>query len=101
MIGITPAVLTFKGICVLCPPYTFLPTIDQFDYLEAADDEACVKEGVAAVREGKADLILKGKTATSTLMKGVLNKESGLNLGHMISDVFIYETSERLIDLDV
>jgi len=71
--------------------------IDQFDYLEAADDEACVREGVAAVREGKADLILKGKTATSTLMKGVLNKESGLNLGHMMSDVFIYETSERLI----
>ena len=27
MIGITPAVLTRSGMCVLCPPYIFRPTI--------------------------------------------------------------------------
>ena len=25
--GITPEMLIFKGMCVLCPPYTFRPLI--------------------------------------------------------------------------
>jgi phosphate butyryltransferase len=71
--------------------------IDQFDYLNETDDVLCVQEGVKAIQEGIAEVILKGRTATSVVMKGVLNKSSGLNLGGVVSDVFVYETGKKLI----
>ena len=71
--------------------------LDQFDYIDEKDDVLCVKKGVQVVIDGKADVILKGRTATSVLMKGVLEKDAGLNLGGVMSDVFIYETENKLI----
>jgi phosphate butyryltransferase len=43
------------------------------------------------VRESKGDLILKGKTDTSVLLKAVLDKEKGLRISEVISDVLAYE----------
>ncbi len=71
--------------------------IDKFDYIDEKDDDLCVEKGVRAILEGRAEVILKGRTATSTLMKGVLNKSAGLNTGGVMSDVFVYETDEKLI----
>ncbi|KQC09342.1 MAG: hypothetical protein APR54_03720 [Candidatus Cloacimonas sp. SDB] len=70
---------------------------EEFEYIAEKDDVLCVEKGVKAVLEGKADVILKGRTATSVLMKGILNKSSGLAQGGIMSDVFIYETEEKLI----
>ena len=71
--------------------------IDKFDYIDERDDDLCVEKGVRAILEGRAEVILKGRTATSTLMRGVLNKSAGLNTGGVMSDVFVYETDEQLI----
>ena len=71
--------------------------IDQFEYIDEKDDVLCVEKGVNAVMEGKAEVILKGRTATSTLMKGILDKSAGLNSGGVMSDVFVYETDKKLI----
>ncbi len=51
---------------------------------------------VDAVLSNKADLILKGATTTGQLIKGVLNKEKGLQTGNILSDVLVIETKERL-----
>jgi len=69
----------------------------EFEYISEKDDILCVKKGVKAVLEGRADVILKGRTATSVLMKGILDKSTGLAQGGIMSDVFIYETEEKLI----
>lgn len=49
------------------------------------------RTSVQLVREGKADIILKGKTDTSVLLKAVLDKENGLRISEVISDVLAYE----------
>jgi len=54
-----------------------------------------VSIGISLVRDGEAHVILKGKVDTTTLMKGVLSKESGLRTGRLLSDVFIFEYPEK------
>jgi phosphate butyryltransferase len=71
--------------------------IDQFEYIDEKDDVLCVEKGIKAIKEGRAEVILKGRTATSTLMKGILDKSAGLNTGGVMSDVFVYETDKKLI----
>jgi len=71
---------------------------DAFEiYDTGADFPAGAAKAVALVKEGKGDLILKGKCDTGTLLKAVLNKENGLRTGNTMSDVLAYETPERLI----
>jgi len=69
---------------------------DKFEYINEKDDALCVKKAVKSVHEGKADLVLKGKTSTKILMKGVLDKDDGLNKGGVISDILVIETKKRL-----
>lgn len=49
-----------------------------------SDDDAFYK-GIALIREGKGDFIQKGILQTSTLLKGVVNKETGIRTGKSIS----------------
>ncbi|NLO11639.1 MAG: bifunctional enoyl-CoA hydratase/phosphate acetyltransferase [Candidatus Cloacimonetes bacterium] len=56
-----------------------------------ADLVQAAQTSVALVREGKADIILKGKTDTSVLLRAVLDKEKGLRMSEVISDVLAYE----------
>ncbi|MBD3377175.1 bifunctional enoyl-CoA hydratase/phosphate acetyltransferase [candidate division KSB1 bacterium] len=50
---------------------------------------------VNAVRDGTADLVLKGKLKSSELLKAVLHPEKGLRTGKHLSDVFIFENPNR------
>jgi phosphate butyryltransferase len=43
------------------------------------------------VRDGKGDILLKGSVDTGTLLRAVLNAESGLRTGRLLSDVFLFE----------
>lgn len=55
------------------------------------------RKAVKLVKAGKADVILKGKCDTGTLLKAVLDKIDGLRTGKTMSDVLAYETPEKLI----
>jgi phosphate butyryltransferase len=56
----------------------------------AADGEAeSAARAVELVREGAADLLMKGKVATATLMKAVLDKDKGLRSAGILSHVTI------------
>ncbi len=65
------------------------------------DTGACfvsaVTRAVELVKDGTAQLILKGKCDTGILLKAVLDKENGLRTGNVMSDVLVYETPERLV----
>ncbi|MDZ7293990.1 MAG: bifunctional enoyl-CoA hydratase/phosphate acetyltransferase [candidate division KSB1 bacterium] len=62
---------------------------------DCATEAEAVKAAVQAVREGAADLLLKGKTKTATLLKAVLDAEAGLRTGRLLSDVFVCEDPRR------
>ncbi len=58
----------------------------------AADgEEDAAQKTVALVREGRADVALKGKMDTATFMKAVLDGERGLRTDRLVSDEFVFE----------
>jgi len=46
---------------------------------------------LAMVRDGKADILMKGSVDTAALMRAVLDEESGLRTGRLLSDVVAVE----------
>lgn len=66
--------------------------IGKFEIIDTgADLVLAARKSVALVKEGRADIILKGKTDTAVLLKAVLDKETGLRQSEVISDVLAYE----------
>lgn len=61
------------------------------DVLDCPEDESAVKEAMELIRRGEADFIQKGLLQTSTLLKGVLNKEYGIGTGNLISHVALLD----------
>jgi phosphate butyryltransferase len=55
------------------------------------DTEMAVEIAVRMVRSNQADILMKGKVGTSSLLKGVLNKEWGLRSGSLLSHFAIFE----------
>lgn len=52
--------------------------IDDLEMVQIASDEEAVFEAVRLFREGRAELIMKGLVSTATLLKAILNKETGV-----------------------
>jgi phosphate butyryltransferase len=72
-----------------------------FKYIEihgCEDDIEAAEKSVASIRSGKADLLLKGKLKTATLLKAVLHEEKGLRSGRLLSDVFLFENPLRAVN---
>ena len=61
------------------------------EVIEAATDEEAAAICVQLVREGKAGFILKGLLPTGTLLKAVVNKQTGLHTGSVISHFVLLE----------
>lgn len=55
------------------------------------DEKSIARRSVQLVREGQADLLMKGRISTPVLMKAVLDKETGLRNGGLLSHVGIME----------
>ncbi|MBA4495018.1 phosphate butyryltransferase [Paenactinomyces guangxiensis] len=57
----------------------------------ATSDVQASQQAVAAVREGKADVVMKGMVQTADFLRAVLNKENGLRSGKVLSHVASFE----------
>jgi phosphate butyryltransferase len=69
---------------------------DDFQIIEESDDRAMVDKAVELVRNGQADLPMKGLMHTSTFMKGILDKETGLKEpGNLLSQASVFEIPEK------
>ena len=55
------------------------------------DEAAAARRALALVREGAADLLMKGKIGTGALMRAVLDRESGLRAGRLLSQVIVFQ----------
>lgn len=66
-------------------------TISEGDVFPAGTDEEAAKLAVSLVREGRADFLQKGLMQTATILKAVVNKETGIGLGRPMSHTALLE----------
>ena len=66
-------------------------SVPQEDIFDVADLAEAARYAVGLVREGKADFLMKGRLDTSVLLKAVVNKESGLGMGGVMSHFTAFE----------
>lgn len=55
------------------------------------DDAVAARRAIALVRDGKARLLMKGKIGTATLIRAVLDKETGLRGRRLLSQVIVFQ----------
>ena len=56
-------------------------------------EQSSIRQAIDLVREGKADLLMKGKVTTANLIRGVLDKEQGLRGGRLLSQVIVFQVA--------
>ena len=68
---------------------------DEFEIIHAEGESEICRQTIQIIKSGQADLILKGKIKSATLLKAILNKECGLRTGKLISDAYLFEWPNR------
>ncbi|MDW7674982.1 MAG: phosphate butyryltransferase [Bacillota bacterium] len=63
--------------------------ISSYQLIDIPDKLLAVKEAVALVHKGKAELLMKGMIGTAELLKAILDKEIGLRLWKVLSHVAV------------
>ena len=61
------------------------------EIIDAPHSNAAAEQAVALVREGRAELLMKGSLHTDELLGAVVARDSGLRTGRRISHVFIMD----------
>jgi phosphate butyryltransferase len=65
--------------------------VDDYKIIHSENEQDAAKKIVSLANEGKVNVILKGFLATASLMKPILDKETGLRTGNLLSDILIVE----------
>ncbi|MDO5106681.1 MAG: phosphate acyltransferase [Coriobacteriaceae bacterium] len=69
---------------------------DDWEIIDEPDEMTSCNMAIAFVREGRADACMKGLVQTSSYMRAVLNKETGiLPKGHVLSETSVLEWPEQ------
>jgi len=89
--GILQAVLIGNGekITDLCQNLNF--DLDKVEIVDTKDPKLASQLAVELVKRKKADMLMKGKVDTSTLLKAILDKEKGLRGARLLSHVAVVE----------
>jgi phosphate butyryltransferase len=61
------------------------------EIVPAYSEEEAAASAVGLIRQGRAEILMKGHTSTPVLMRAVLNKENGLRSGDVLSHVAVAE----------
>jgi phosphotransacetylase len=59
--------------------------------IDAPDGHASAKKAVELIREGKAEILMKGSLHTDELMSAIVSREGGLRTGRRISHAFVMD----------
>ena len=65
--------------------------INKEKIVQANDEAAAAEIAVGLVREGRADILMKGKMQTAALLKAVVDKEKGIRTGGLMSHLAVLE----------
>lgn len=71
----------------ICESFSIDPKI--FQIVNALDDADTVNKALTLIKDSKGDILMKGHIHTSTILKGVLNKEYGLRQNTILSHVIL------------
>jgi phosphate butyryltransferase len=74
-------------------PGSSAAALDRIEIRDASGQEEALQICVEILRDGKADLFMKGAVDTGTMMRAVFDERSGLRTGKLLSDVFITEAT--------
>ncbi len=66
--------------------------LSPYEIVHEAEPAKAAASAVAHVREGEAALVMKGLLDTSVVLRAVLNKETGLNAGRLVSHIGVIES---------
>lgn len=66
-------------------------SVPDADIYDAAGPEAAAMKAVKLIREGKGDFLMKGKLETAQMLRPVVNKETGIGKGGLMSHFTIFE----------
>ncbi len=69
--------------------------ISAFEIVETDSDAQSAAVAVSLVKNGRADMLMKGLLHTAELLRAVLNKESGLRTGSVLSHVAVLYSEAR------
>ncbi len=75
--------------------------LSSFTIINEPDNAKAAARAVKMVKDGDAEILMKGNLGTAVLLKAVLNKEYGLRTGEQISHLAVFElpTYHKLIAL--
>jgi len=59
--------------------------------LKTSGEDVSIRQAIDLVREGKANVLMKGKVTTANLIRGILDKERGLRTGRLLSQVIVFQ----------
>jgi len=96
--GVSLFVKDFKAKVVLVgnggkiAPLCEMFGLADYELVETKSDEESAAVAVGLVRDGKADALMKGALNTAVLLKAVLNKETGINVGGLMSHLAAVES---------
>ena len=90
-IGISQAVLTGDRKKILRILNRTGIKVKNFEIIDTEGEIAAVDAAVSLVRNGKAQVLMKGLCSTSTFLKGVLDKERGLRSEKILSHLALFE----------
>lgn len=63
--------------------------ISEFDIRHCTDDMSAIQTAVSLVRSGHADILMKGLVHTADILRGVLNRETGIRGDGILSHVSV------------
>jgi phosphate butyryltransferase len=67
-------------------------TLSDDQIIHEPDESAAARKAISLVRDGAAQLLMKGKIGTASLVRAVLDKDTGLRLpGRQLSQVIVFE----------
>ncbi len=92
--GLTEAVLIGKGSRIHEIMTKNDLDVHNYELLEADQEADAIKKAIALVREGKAQVLMKGLCGTAPFLKGVLDKTDGLRSGNVLSHLALFESPE-------
>lgn len=65
--------------------------LEGFEILAESEPGRAAQLAVELVREGKADILMKGLVGTAQLLRAILDREKGLRTGQILSHVAVFE----------
>ena len=68
---------------------------EKITFVETHDVQESAEKAVQLIHEGRAHVLMKGMLSTSVLLKAVLNKQTGLRTGKILSHVAGFSLPER------